>query len=326
MKHQNVEIINRLWLPVFASAPSWRVAGDFWYRSDTETLWYQDWSWPVEVTIGGGGGGMTIGDAVSGGTASRLLYIDTSGDLADNVNLQFVDYDWSWTVNTLRVPKIRGKASTGAWVPMFIIGGEAASGSGLAGGTLQLAGWAGDWGWAGGSLQLWAWYNSTEVQIQGPSATSYFDTALVTSDRTFAFPNQDGKFLLYKTITLTGTQITGMGTTSGISLISAVSGKTICPVWFWAKATNGTVYTGATNTTWRLNYSATASATDDPFATSTIAPATYTSSGFLIQMTLGGIQWTNKYENTALYLTTSFQWGGGHSSNTVEIVIAYHLL
>lgn len=45
------------------------------------------------MTIGGGGGGMTIGDAVSGGTASRLLYIDTSGDLADNVNLQFVDYD-----------------------------------------------------------------------------------------------------------------------------------------------------------------------------------------------------------------------------------------
>ena len=119
----------------------------------------------------------------------------------------------------------------------------------------------------------------------GTSASLFIDTSLVTSDRTYQFPNQDGVILLYKKITLTGTQITGMGTTSGISLISAVSGKTICPVSFWAKATNGTVYTGGTNTTWGLNYSATRSTTDDPLVTATIAPATYTASGFLIQMT-----------------------------------------
>ena len=144
----------------------------------------------------------------------------------------------------------------------------------------------------------------------GAGGNIHLDTSISASDRTISFPNQDGVMLLYKTITLTGTQITGMGTTSGISLISAVSGKTICPVSCWAKATNGTVYTGGTNTTWGLNYSATRSTTDDPFVTGTIAPATYTASGFLIQMTPGGIQGTSKYENTALYLTTSFQWGG----------------
>ena len=132
--------------------------------------------------------------------------------------------------------------------------------------------------------------------------------------------------LLYTTVTLTGTQITGMGTTSGISLIAWVSGKTICPISCWAKATNGTVYTGGTNTTWGLNYSATRSTTDDPFVTATISPATYTSSGFLIQMTPGGIQGTSKYENTDLYLTTSFKWGGGDVSNTCIVGIAYYLL
>jgi hypothetical protein len=132
--------------------------------------------------------------------------------------------------------------------------------------------------------------------------------------------------LLYTTITLTGTQITGMGTTSGISLISAVSGKTICPVSCYAIGVSWTVYTGGTNATWRLNYSATASTTDDAFGSVTISPATYTASQFFIQLTPQGIASTSLYQNTDLYLTTSFQWGGGDASNTVVIGIAYYLI
>jgi hypothetical protein len=132
--------------------------------------------------------------------------------------------------------------------------------------------------------------------------------------------------LLYTTVTLTGTQITGMGTTSGISLISGVSGKTICPVSCYAIGVSWTVYTGGTNATWRLNYSATASTTDDAFGSVTIPPATYTASQFFIQLTPQGIASTSLYQNTDIYLTTSFQWGGWHSSNTVIVWIAYYLI
>lgn len=40
----------------------------------------------------GGGGGLTIGDAVSGGTTTEFLYVDSSGNLADSPNLTQGDY------------------------------------------------------------------------------------------------------------------------------------------------------------------------------------------------------------------------------------------
>ena len=44
----------------------------------------------LEASAGGGGGGLTIGDAITGGTASRILLEDSSNNLWENDHLKFI--------------------------------------------------------------------------------------------------------------------------------------------------------------------------------------------------------------------------------------------
>jgi len=68
-----------------------RVGQHIWVVGDSELQRWNGATWDVVAL-----GGAAIGDAVSGGTANRVLYIDGSGNLADNTNLE-------WTGSRLEI-------------------------------------------------------------------------------------------------------------------------------------------------------------------------------------------------------------------------------
>lgn len=66
--------------------------------------------------------------------------------------------------------------------------------SGAAGKDLYISWWAGDGAWARWKTYLWGWYENTEVWIYGTGWLATLNMSLLSSDRTYSFPNNTGTF------------------------------------------------------------------------------------------------------------------------------------
>lgn len=184
---------------------------------------------PVEVCTSGGSGGMVVGDAVTGGVANTVLYVDGAGDLGSTAGFGFNDSTSLFTVPSaialtsdpaaavsgaggIRLRNNAGaleiSANGGAYAP---ISASVAIGSAVAGSTddavLFIAGGgllaqdADDFSYvAGGSLDIGVTTNAAVVSVHcGTTGTMYVETggpsdsgaSLTVSDTLFVRAERD---------------------------------------------------------------------------------------------------------------------------------------
>jgi hypothetical protein len=166
-------------------------------------------------TVEGGGGGLTIGSAVSGGTNNYNLYIDGSGNLAQEQYL-----------GAGRFPALSGDISTTAGSLTTAIGAGKVTNTMLAG-SITAANLVGTDIATVGTITTGVWHGTIVGGLYGGTGNGFFAvTGPTTSLKTFTFPNSSATVLTDNAVVTgaqggTGVANTGSTITLGGNLITS---------------------------------------------------------------------------------------------------------